>query len=295
MKRRIVILSIVLGLAALLLIGCTAKAAGIGETQQANAGTGTQQGNGDGQNRNADGQGSGTGQRANGANQQGQGNGTGQQAKAGTGNELCPQDGAGTQQGNGPGQGNNTGQQGNGAGQQGNGAQNGNNGDCTSGSGDCAEPATSQIPDSDTSAGEDTTGYGAEGALEDTDLTLSDMLTYAIQDEYLARAEYTYIIGTYGDINVFVNILGAEETHIEELTPLFAAYGIDIPQDTASDNIVSAGSLTDAYEAGETAEINNIAMYDRFLTQDLPQDVRKVFLSLRSASEKHLTAFQKHL
>jgi hypothetical protein len=36
--------------------------------------------------------------------------------------------------------------------------------------------------------------FGAQGAFEADNLTLADMLTYAIQDEYLARAEYKQII-----------------------------------------------------------------------------------------------------
>ena len=72
-------------------------------------------------------------------------------------------------------------------------------------------------------------GYGSAGALDDTSLTLADMLTYAIQDEYLARAEYNLILGAYGNVRPFTNIVHAEETHIAALLPLFDAYGITAP------------------------------------------------------------------
>ena len=36
--------------------------------------------------------------------------------------------------------------------------------------------------------------FGSAGALKDTKLTNTEMLTYAIQDEYLAKAEYDKII-----------------------------------------------------------------------------------------------------
>lgn len=138
-------------------------------------------------------------------------------------------------------------------------------------------------------------GYGSEGALADDDLTLADMLTYAIQDEYLARAEYELIIGEYGSVSPFTNIMKAEETHISTLLPLFETYGITAPADEGADHAVSVSSLTAAYEAGVTAEINNIAMYETFLEQDLPSDVAQVFTSLMHASENHLRAFQNHL
>jgi rubrerythrin len=46
-----------------------------------------------------------------------------------------------------------------------------------------------------------------------------------------------------------------------------------------------------AIEAGRQAEIDNIAMYDRFLAQTLPADVRQVFEQLKAASQNHLRAF----
>ena len=139
------------------------------------------------------------------------------------------------------------------------------------------------------------TGYGSEGALDDEALTLADMLTYAIQDEYLARAEYDWIIGSFGSVRPFTNIIRAEETHIEALLPLFEAYGIASPADEGESHAVAVASLTEAYQAGVNAEVNNIAMYETFLDQDLPDNVRAVFESLMRASENHLRAFQNRL
>lgn len=138
-------------------------------------------------------------------------------------------------------------------------------------------------------------GYGSSGALTDFDLRLTDMLTYALQDEYLAHAEYVYILDEYGKVNPFSNIIKAEETHISQLLPLFEQYDIDVPKDDAKEYVASVNSLTEAYKAGEQAEINNIAMYNEFLKQNLPDDVRTVFESLRNASENHLAAFRNHL
>ena len=42
-------------------------------------------------------------------------------------------------------------------------------------------------------------GYGAKGALADKDLTINDMLVYAVQDEYLALGEYQAIIEKFGE------------------------------------------------------------------------------------------------
>lgn len=60
---------------------------------------------------------------------------------------------------------------------------------------------------------------------------LTIALTEAIQDEYKARATYRAIIEQFGPVRPFVNILAAEDRHIQALTPLFVKYYIPIPTD----------------------------------------------------------------
>ncbi|MBU2238306.1 MAG: hypothetical protein KJ868_09875, partial [Gammaproteobacteria bacterium] len=69
-------------------------------------------------------------------------------------------------------------------------------------------------------------GYGAAGAQNEVDkvLTLESMLSYALEDEYLARGEYQEVIRTFGGQKPFTNIIKAEERHISWLEPLFERY-----------------------------------------------------------------------
>jgi hypothetical protein len=53
--------------------------------------------------------------------------------------------------------------------------------------------------------------------------------------------------------------------------------------------------LLEAAEVGVQAEIDNIAMYNLFLTHDLPDNVFEVFSALKSGSDSHLLAFQKQV
>ncbi len=129
---------------------------------------------------------------------------------------------------------------------------------------------------------------------EELPFTLEEMLTYAILDEYMAQAEYLAIIEEFGEIRPFVNIVQAEAYHIELLLPLFEAYGIVVPENTAALDTVLPESITSALATGITAEEANIAMYNVFLAQaDLPDDVRLVFEQLVSASRSHLAAFSQ--
>ena len=145
-------------------------------------------------------------------------------------------------------------------------------------------------------AGEETLAddFGAVGAIfYGENLTIEEMMTYAIQDEYLARQTYEDIMGEFGEVTPFSNIIDAEVYHIELLTILFDKYGYALPEDTAEAYVVLPRSFEEALAAGVVAEEDNIAMYEVFLAYDLPDDVRDVFEELQAASENHLAAFER--
>ncbi|MCF7932546.1 MAG: hypothetical protein K9K93_05180 [Acholeplasmataceae bacterium] len=121
---------------------------------------------------------------------------------------------------------------------------------------------------------------------------LEDMLIVALTDEILAKATYESIIETFGEIRPFTKIVLAEQTHIDLLLPLFETYGIDLPDVDVTANPVY-DSVSEALAVGVEAEIANIAIYEAFLAQDLPDDVRTAFELLMNASNNHLKAFSR--
>lgn len=136
---------------------------------------------------------------------------------------------------------------------------------------------------------------GSAAVEEGQSYTTEQMLTYAIQDEYMALAEYQAIEAQFGSSRPFSSLITAEERHIGLLKQLFEKYGIALPENDAAGRIVLPDTLTLAYEAGIQAETNNIAMYDTFLNQqNLPEDIQAVFASLKAASENHLSAFEQN-
>lgn len=137
--------------------------------------------------------------------------------------------------------------------------------------------------------------YGAIGALNASSLTISQMLTYALQDEYLAQARYNIILEKFGDIRTFVQIKEAEMRHINALLPLFYRYQVPLPEDLSYSLITTPANMKEAYAAGVQGEIDNIEMYDKFLSLNIPNDVRIVFTQLRNASVNHLAAFERGL
>lgn len=139
-----------------------------------------------------------------------------------------------------------------------------------------------------------TTDFGHVGAAADQDYTLEDMLNYAIEDEYLAKAEYEKIMAEFDVTRPFSNIMKAETQHISALLPLFEKYDIAVPANTASEHLVIPDTLAEIYSIGVEAEVANIAMYEKFLADpDLPADVKAVFTALMKGSENHLKAFER--
>ena len=124
-------------------------------------------------------------------------------------------------------------------------------------------------------------------------ISVEDMLVYAMQDEVAAKAEYEALIEEFGSVRPITNILRAELRHIDALTPLLEAYGVDIGDFVPTTAVPS--SLDEAYQIGVDAEIKNIALYQSYLANELPEDVAAVFNRLATASTHHLEAFQRQL
>jgi hypothetical protein len=127
------------------------------------------------------------------------------------------------------------------------------------------------------------------------DAPLAATLARAIQDEYLAEAIYQGVLNDFGQLQPFVNVLGAEVRHSTAIGRLYVARGLAVPVSTS--NVATVPHFTTvaaACAAGTVAERKNIAMYDDLLRADLPADVRQVFSNNRSASAlNHLPAFER--
>ena len=137
--------------------------------------------------------------------------------------------------------------------------------------------------------------YGARAALKEETLTLEEMLFYALQDEHLALAEYNAIMDEYNITRPYSNIARSEETHIAYVEELYNQLELPIPEVNTKEALVIPTSLEEAARLGVQAELDNIAMYSKFLDQDLPENVREIFSYLRDSSRRHLSAFERQL
>jgi len=124
--------------------------------------------------------------------------------------------------------------------------------------------------------------------------TLTDILNEALMDEYKARDTYGKIIDTFGPIRPFINIVKAEQRHIEMLLPLYEKYAISLPVEPDPEQVTVADSLQNACQMGVEAELTNMAMYDRLIAAADQPDVIDILQRLQAASrDHHLPAFQR--
>jgi len=124
--------------------------------------------------------------------------------------------------------------------------------------------------------------------------SLEAILNEALMDEYLARDSYRKIIEVFGSVRPFVNIVEAEQNHINALLTLYERYDITPPVEPDPSRITPPASLLAACEVGVRAELENVAMYDRLVAASDRDDVRQVLKNLQAASrDNHLPAFQR--
>lgn len=125
--------------------------------------------------------------------------------------------------------------------------------------------------------------------------SVNDAVIVALQDEYHAEAIYRRILIDFGNVNPFANIIRAEQMHASSLAALLRTRGLAVPvSEWNADNVPRFGSVREACGAAAKAEIDNVAVYDRYMNEDLPTDVRRVFENNRAASlNNHLPAFQR--
>lgn len=119
-------------------------------------------------------------------------------------------------------------------------------------------------------------------------------LETTLDDEYKAEALYAGVIADFGEVRPFTRIIEAERWHQQALLALFAAYGLEPPENRWSiDDVPRFSSVEEACAAGAQAEIDNAALYEEHLALELPADIRRVFENNQWASQhNHLKAFQ---
>lgn len=145
--------------------------------------------------------------------------------------------------------------------------------------------------------GNESVKYGAREALEDSNISLAEALSYAIEDKYLKQANFDYSIEKYGSIRPFVQMKIEDQHQISTLLPLFKKYNIDLPKDRARHYLKKdTESLYQAFQIQIAREKNAIKMYKKFLSiREFPRDILDTFQEQLIVSQKHLEALEQNV
>lgn len=116
----------------------------------------------------------------------------------------------------------------------------------------------------------------------------------ALEDEYRAWAIYDQVIRDFGPVRPFANIREAEARHILAVAGLLRRHGLQVPTNTWIGKVGHYPSIAAACLDGVTAEVANVALYDRLMASTQRQDILAVYRALQEASQqRHLPAFQR--
>ena len=120
-------------------------------------------------------------------------------------------------------------------------------------------------------------------------------LRMALDDEYRAEATYAAVIEAFGEVRPFIRIINAERRHAARVKAEMDRLGITYdPVNPYLGSISAPPTLLAACEQGVSAEIENIALYDRLLPTIRDEGVRAALSDLQRASrERHLPAFER--
>ncbi len=134
---------------------------------------------------------------------------------------------------------------------------------------------------------------------------LHEALDAALADERHAAAFYEAVMEVHGKKRPFSNIVLAERRHESMVLGLYPARQWTAPLDTwkkqdkeSKDDwlkrMAPPKTFGEAAKAAWQAEVDNVKLYDAWLKDELPADVKAVFTKLRDDSrDKHLPAFAR--
>ena len=140
------------------------------------------------------------------------------------------------------------------------------------------------------------TAHSACKEISVNDIDLEAVLVEALDDERKAEATYAAVIGKFGEVRPFINIIAAERRHSAAIERQMARLGFAIPANHWEGKGSAHATLAEACRMAIEAEIENIALYDRLLPT-IPDDVvLQVLQNLQDASrDNHLPAFRRCL
>ena len=125
-------------------------------------------------------------------------------------------------------------------------------------------------------------------------LSLAEVLQHAYDTEMNAYHTYSKVVGAFGDVFPFSNVLQAEQNHQAALMQVASIHNIELQSQEYGEPFVPK-TVLECCEIGVACELKTIRVYDELLgfVKDYPE-VQDLFYRLQAASyNNHLTAFRQ--
>lgn len=131
---------------------------------------------------------------------------------------------------------------------------------------------------------------------EIADETIRQALRATLLDEYANELYYQSVLDKFDAPRCFENLRRAEQRHAAALLTLFERYGVEPPSREEATAADVPATLREATQLAVESEINNGALYEKFLESIEQDDIRSVFQRLRYVSlNHHLVALRRQL
>lgn len=127
------------------------------------------------------------------------------------------------------------------------------------------------------------------------DPAVKEALDTMMQDEYRTEQVYLRVLRDFGEMRPFSNLVRAEQRHSAAIAALYRVRGLPVPTSRwSAEDVPAYRSVREACTAAVKGELENIALYDRYLERPLPDDVRETFeYNRRASAEHHLPALRR--
>lgn len=124
--------------------------------------------------------------------------------------------------------------------------------------------------------------YGAKAAKADSSATVEKMLTYALEQEHLIRAQADEAVKAFQSKDrerLFARIRFSADKRIREISQVAKNHNVTV-EDKSAAYVKRCNTSNEAFVVLKELKKESLLMYQQFLTKDLPDDVKAVFTQI---------------
>lgn len=124
------------------------------------------------------------------------------------------------------------------------------------------------------------------------DATLEKILVQVMEEESMTKGVYTAMVEKFGDQKPYSNLVRASERQVSKLEDILEQYDISWENKDNSSVLVPA-TLEEGYQTSLEAAKSRVALYDKFLKEDITEDIESSLTRLKAVAQRQVEAFER--